>query len=204
LSSLFGLALFASPLRGQIPVEIFAANDRTTVDILFIRSFDAARGGGSPFLFFSRNRASVNYNNATAFGSTTAVSYNWTNGLGAVVIAQIFSSGFFPKGGLQYHTRQADIVIFTWLVTELLSEPAVDWFVLARFEPGLSDDLKLFTQLELLSTIDTGGGTAFVQRGRLGVKSGLWQAGVGADFSQQPASSTTSTQSYGLFLRHEF
>jgi hypothetical protein len=204
LSPLFGLALFTSPLRAQIPVEIFAGNDRATVDVMFFRSFDAAPGGGFPFLFFNRNRASVNYHNATAFGSTNAVSYNWTNGLGAVVVAQIFSNGFFPKGGLQYYTRQADIVIFTWLVTELLSEPAIDWFVLARFEPVLTDDLKLFTQLELLNTVDTGGGTAFVQRGRLGVKSGPWQAGVGVDFSQQLASSTTSTQNYGLFLRHEF
>jgi hypothetical protein len=204
LSPLFGLALFASPLRGQIPVEVFGGNDRATVDVMLFRSFDAAPGGGSPFLFFNRNRASVNYHNATAFGSTNAVSYNWANGMGAVVVAQIFSNGFFPKGGLQYYTRQADIVIFTWLVTELLSEPAIDWFVLARFEPVLGDDLKLFTQLELLNTVDTGGGTAFVQRGRLGVRSGPWQAGVGADFSLQRTSSTTSTQNYGLFLRHEF
>ncbi|HEX4958833.1 MAG TPA: hypothetical protein VFV46_11695, partial [Lacibacter sp.] len=73
--------------QGQM-FEFYAGHQRTGVDIMWFKNFKNNKEERTPFLFFSRNRASVDYKNSpTLFGSTNAVSYNFKNGLGIVTVA---------------------------------------------------------------------------------------------------------------------
>ena len=70
-----------STAKAQIPVEIFAGHERTTVDIMFFKYFKNNQGENSRWLFFNRNRASVDYRMTKTsylpqFGFTEAISYN--------------------------------------------------------------------------------------------------------------------------------
>lgn len=191
--------------HGQLPVEILAGNDRTTADMLWFRPFTDSAGKASRFLFFNRSRASVNYSNQTAFGTTLAVSYNLRSGIGFVFAGQFLNQGFYPKAGVQFFTRSAHAMLFTWVTAELLEQSRVDWFLLSRWEPPLTRRLNLFAQLELLSVLDPRGTWSFTQRVRLGLGLPLrWQAGAGLDFGQVGKESFTTTSNLGIFIRKEF
>jgi hypothetical protein len=199
------IVLLRLEVLAQIPVEAFFGNERTTADVLWFRYIKNAEDQSSKFLFFNRSRASVDYSNQTAFGLTNAVSYNFKSGLGLVAVAQFFGNGLFPKAGIQYYTRKKNWTLFTWIVSETWSKPSFDWFVLSRFEPALSENLKLFTQLETLSITDNQGQYQFTQRVRIGIGfKHAWQVGFGGDFQQIKSESRLQTHNLGLFLRKEF
>ena len=65
----------------QIPVEIFAGHKKTTADIMFFKFFKNKDAQNTDWLFFNRNRASIDYDmssktNLPQFGFTEAISYN--------------------------------------------------------------------------------------------------------------------------------
>jgi hypothetical protein len=205
--ALSGLLILSAALHceAQLPVEAFVGHERTTADVLWFRYFTHASGENTRFLFFNRSRASVDYSNQTAFGLTNAVSYNFKSGIGLVAVAQFLGTGFLPKAGFQYVVRKKKFTLFTWVVSETWSNPAVDWFVLTRFQPPLTEKINLFTQLELLNTAYPEDYYQFIQRIRLGVGNTLgWQIGMGADFQQAGSETFTRFNNMGIFLRKEF
>ncbi len=197
----------------QIPVELFVGHERATVDIMFFRFFQNAEGQSSPWLFFNRNRASIdldmsNGQPALLFGFTEAVSYNAPKlkGFAPVVVGQVLSWGVFPKAGIQFAKITAHATLFTWAVAELESDPRLDHFLLARWTPALGEKWNGFLQAEALTEIPTDSAQSygFTQRFRLGFSRQGWQFGGGIDLSQSGRDEFTNTQNYGLFLRHEF
>jgi hypothetical protein len=197
----------------QIPVEILGGDKRATLDILFFRVIKNKAQQNTKWLFFNRNRASVDYKQTTTsnlpqFGFTEAVSWNHPKGKGfaPVAVVQILNRGVFPKAGMQYAHNKKDFLFFSWVVVETLRQPNTDWFVLTRYTPALGTRWKLFTQLELLNVF-AGSASAnynFIQRVRLGLQCDAWQFGAGGDFTATGRSSFTKTTNMGLFLRHEF
>jgi hypothetical protein len=213
LSIALFFAFFGKTAMAQTPVEIFGGHEKATLDLLFFKFFKKADGTNSRFLFFNRNRTSVDYRiTKTAFlpqfGSTNAVSFNlkkW-GGFAPVAVVQIFNRGIFPKAGVQFFKRKSDLTFFSWAVVELLEKPSVDWFVLARFEPKLTEKTRLFAQFELVAAFltDKNLNQNFIERGRLGLKKGVFQFGFGADFNQNGRGVFSKTDNLGGFLRHEF
>lgn len=212
LFTIASLLLWSEALS-QIPVEIFGGYKKTTIDVIFFRYFKNSEKENSRFLFFNRNRASVDYKqtsttNLPAFGFTEAISYNHPKlkGFAPVFVAQIFNNGVFPKAGIQYFYRKKDVTFFSWLVSETLRTPQIDFFVLARYEPKLSSTLNLFAQLELVNGFptDANANHNFIQRTRLGLRIREWQFGLGADFNEFGKDTFTNTNNVGAFLRHEF
>jgi hypothetical protein len=200
-------------VRGQIPVELFAGHEKSTIDIQFFRYFRDRQGQQSRWLFFNRNRASVDYRMTSTeyrpqFGFTEAISYNppALKGFAPVAVVQVFGSGVYPKAGVQYAKTVDDWMIFSWLVTEILPNPDLDYFLLLRYTPKLKGLLRLFLQAESISSLPLHGegSSLFVQRLRLGLKQQSWQWGLGADLSQQSRTEPSFTSNLGLFLRYEF
>ena len=188
----------------QVPVESFTGHERATLDVLWFRPFRNVQQENTPFLFFSRSRASVDYHNRTSFGTTSAVSYNFSSGLGLVAVAQFFGNGFFPKAGVQYFGRKKSLTLFTWLVAETLRKPSLDFFLLARFEPALTTNHKLFSQLELVNSTDRHGYYQLTQRARVGVGfQPNWQVGFGIDFQQTGNDTFAYWHNAGVFIRKE-
>ncbi len=201
----------------QIPVEIFAGHEKTTMDIMFFKYFkgknEASDGHPDRWLFFNRNRASVDYSmtkttDLPQFGFTEAISYNHEKlkGFAPVLVGQVLNKGIFPKAGIQYAHIGKDMTVFTWLVSETLSKPDIDYFLLFRFTPALSEKMKLFTQIESLNAFPSvpGGIFSFTQRIRLGLSVNNYQFGVGSDFNQAGINRFIRTYNTGVFIRHEF
>jgi hypothetical protein len=197
----------------QIPVEVFGGHERTTVDVIFFKYFKNKQDENSKVLFFNRNRANMDYRQTSttflpAFGFTEAISYNHPKlkGFAPVAVVQVFNAGVFPKAGIQYYHYKNHFTFFSWVVMETMSNPRIDFFVLSRYEPKLSEKLHLFTQVELVNALPTepGENYNFIQRVRLGLKMKEWQVGVGADFNEFGNSVFVNTSNGGVFLRYEF
>lgn len=197
----------------QLPVEVFAGDKKSTLDVMFFRFFKKANGENSKILFFNRNRASVDYEmttstNLPAFGFTEAVSYNHKalKGFAPVFIGQIFNSGIYPKAGIQFYRFTGDVTVFSWLVSETLSQPSVDYYILLRYTPPVGEKLRLFTQLESINTLPTESDSQFnfTQRIRLGLQKEAWQCGLGSDLNQRGRDDFQSLSNSGVFFRYEF
>lgn len=198
---------------GQIPVEVFAGHQKTTIDIMFFKYFKNKEMENSKFLYFNRNRASIDYEQTTTahlpqFGFTEAISYNdlKLKGLAPVAVVQVLNSGIYSKAGIQYVLLRKVLTIFSWVVVETAAEPNVDFFLLVRYTPAITDRLNLFTQLESVNAFPTEdhGTHNFIQRFRLGLKMKDWQAGIGSDFSQSGNATFVTAHNIGIFLRYEF
>lgn len=204
--------LFLNGAIAQIPAEVFAGYQKTSFDLMFFKYFKN-KEENSKFLFFNRNRVSIDYRQTTttylpAFGFTEALSYNHLNlkGFAPVTVAQINNKGIYPKAGIQYFHHKNDFTFFSWVVCETLKNPNLDLFVLTRFEPKLTEKLNLFTQLELINAFPTLNTNSYnlYQRVRAGLKINDWQFGAGADFNESGNTTFVNTINIGGFLRHLF
>jgi len=197
----------------QIPVEIFGGHEKATIDIMFFKYFKNKEGQNSKFLFFNRNRSSIHYDmtkttHLPQFGFTEAISYNLPilKGFAPVIVASVLNLGIYPKAGIQVAKIKKDYTIFSWVVTETLKEPNIDFFFLGRYTPKLSERIHLFSQIELVNAFATARNNnfSFTQRFRLGLKIKELQFGSGIDFSQMGRTNFTKTENLGGFLRYEF
>lgn len=196
-----------------VPLEIFAGDKKATLDLLLIRNLKRAVETKSHFLFFSRSRVSVDYkensqSNLPQFALTEALSYNvksW-RGFAPVTVVQIFNRGTFLKAGVQYLHQRSQFTLFSWAVTDISNQPAIDIFVLTRFTPAISDKLHLYSQLELLNSWPTQleANTSYTQRIRIGIKRSQVQFGLAMDLTEVGKVKFSSTLNTGLFLRYEF
>lgn len=207
------MLLFRGFAFAQIPVEVFAGHKKATVDIMFFKYFKNKDGQNSKFLFFNRNRASIDYAmtetaNLPQFGFTEAISYNHEKlkGFAPVIVASILNRGVYPKTGIQFAKINKEYTIFSWIVAETLKEPNIDFFFLGRYTPKLTDKLNLFSQIELVNTFPTveHKNFAFTQRIRVGLKMKAVQFGAGFDLIQSGRDNFTNTENVGGFLRYEF
>ena len=207
------ILLFRSIAFAQIPVEVFAGHKKATVDIMFFKFIKNKEGLNSKFLFFNRNRASIDYamtktTNLPQFGFTEALSYNHEKlkGFAPVLVVSILNRGVFPKAGVQFAKVKKEYTIFSWVVVETLSEPNIDFFFLGRYTPKLTEKINLFSQVELVKAFPTVEQNifSFTQRFRLGLKVKEFQFGAGLDLSQLGRKDFTTNENLGGFLRYEF
>lgn len=213
-SQLFFLCvLLQTSFLAQIPMEIFSGHEKTTVDIMFFKYFKNNHAENTRWLFFNRNRASIDYRMTKTtflpqFGFTEAISYNHEKlkGIAPTIVGQILSWGVYPKAGIQYVHISRYITLFTWLVCETLRKPYIDYFLLLRYSPKISEKMNLYTQVETGNTIPTKRTDhfSFTQRIRLGLSREGYQFGAGADFNQIGNSTFTKVYNIGGFIRHEF
>ena len=200
-------------VKAQIPVEVFGGHKKATVDIMFFKFFKNKSGENSRWLFFNRNRSAIDYQMTQTtflpqFGFTEAVSYNhekW-KGVAPVMVGQVLSWGVYSKAGIQYAYISKEMTIFTWLVCETYKNPDLDYFMLFRYTPKLTEHLHLFTQVESVNTfpMTASENFSFTQRLRLGLKWNSYQFGAGADFNQSGKNTYVNTSNFGGFIRHEF
>lgn len=207
------MLLFRCIAFAQIPVEFFVGNKKTTVDIMFFKFFKNKENQISNFLFFNRNRTSIDYSmtettNLPQFSFTEAISYNdkKLKGFAPVVVASIFNKGFYPKVGLQFAKIKKDFTIFSWIVSETSKETNFDFFFLGRYTPNLTEKLNLFSQIELVNVFPKAENKSFTftQRIRLGLNLKALQFGAGFDLIQSGRDNFINTENIGGFLRYEF
>jgi hypothetical protein len=203
----------AGDARAQA-VELFAAHQAATADVLFVNSFANPSGQATPWLLFHRSRAVVDYDldadarrDLPQFGMTNAVSLNpkaW-RGIGPVAAVSITTSNVAAKIGAQYARVGPRTTIFGWAVVETTAHPAADLFLLARHLRPVSPTIGMFTQVESLTVLAPAGkASSLTLRGRIGVAVANWQAGIGTDLRRSSGSGAATTSTVGVFLRHAF
>lgn len=190
-------------------VEVYAGHKRAGVDLMWFKNFKNIKDERTPFLFFSRNRASRdvihNVSNPTAFGSTNAISYNFKNGIGIVGVASLLNAGFTPKAGVQYYKQKGDFMFFGWFVSDLKKNNNLDLFGLFRYQPKFNEQWRGFLQVELFPVYNPKNQIwNFTERFRLGVRYHTWASGLMLDFNQAGKDNFTSTNNLGIFIRNEF
>jgi hypothetical protein len=123
-----------------------------------------------------------------------------------VVVASINNKGLYPKAGIQYARVDKKYTVFSWVVAETDHDPMIDFFLLLRYTPKLTEKSDLFTQLELLNVFPTASQNnySFTQRLRLGLKRKAVQFGVGVDLNQTGRDNLAVTENTGGFIRYEF
>jgi hypothetical protein len=197
----------------SVPLEVFAGDKRTTLDLLLIKNLHGKGKAKSKFLFFSRSRVSLDYNetkttNLPQFSLTEALSYNikGLRGFAPVAVLQVFNRGTFPKAGIQYLKLKPHFTFFSWSVIDLAKDPFIDVFILSRFTPKLTEKMRLYAQLELLNNFPTqeNANMNFIQRIRLGLRFDEIQFGLGFDFNEMGKDNFTNTTNGGVFFRYEF
>ncbi|MCU0323731.1 MAG: hypothetical protein MUF45_00555 [Spirosomaceae bacterium] len=187
-------------------VEIYAGHQRAGVDLMWFKNFKNTKDERTRFLFFSRNRASTDYNNSpTAFGSTNAISFNFKNGIGIVGVASLLNVGFTPKVGVQYYKQKGDFMFFGWFVSDLKKNSNLDLFGLFRYQPKFNDQWRGFVQAELFPVYNPKKQFwNLTQRFRLGARYHTWAGGSMMDFNQSGKNTFTKTNNLGVFVRNEF
>lgn len=197
--------LSASTMIAQT-LEFYAGDKRTGVDLMWFKYIKNTKQEPTSFLFFSRNRASVDYHNSpTLFGSTNALSYNLKNGLGCVAVASFQNVGFITKAGIQYYTNKKNLLFFGWLVADIKNKGAVDCFGMFRYQPKINENWHFFGQLELFPIYNPSTENwNNTERIRLGVR--YQQLGFGwmLDANQTGKNNWTTTENTGAFVRYEF
>ena len=210
---LVALLLCGSGAFAQIPVELMVGHHKASIDLMFFKYLKQKDNTNSRWLFFSRARATMDYKmtsstNLPSFGLTEALSYNPRNwkGFAPVAVVQVFNRGVFPKAGIQYAHVAQRFTIFSWVVTETMKSPDIDYFILCRATPRLSSSLDLFSQIELVNSFPTveASSFSFIQRIRLGLSGGHMQYGLALDLTQAGRNSWASTTNFGGFLRYVF
>ncbi|HMO34393.1 MAG TPA: hypothetical protein PKE07_15455 [Lacibacter sp.] len=200
---LFGFFL-AAGAEAQL-VEVYAGHERAGTDILWFKNFRNSETRTTPWLFFNRTRASVDYSNRPLWGATHAVSYNGSSGLGLVGVGLLAANGFTPKAGLQYFKQKSAFLFFGWLVADLKKQGNIDLFGLFRYQPAINDNWKWLSQVELFPVYSPHNGRwNLTQRIRLGAKYQSWGGGWMMDLNQTGKSSFVTTNNVGVFVRCEF
>ncbi len=206
------VSLCGGTVAAQIPVEVYAGNEKTTLDIMFFKYFGHKDDTPSRVLFFNRNRVSLDYemsasNKLPQFGFTEAISYIHPKlkGFAPVMITQIFNSGIYPKAGIQYVYMNPHLTFFSWLVAETSMETSIDYYFLFRYTPAISARLNLFVQIESLNNYRPDPAFfQFYQRFRIGLKKNRIQFGLGSDLSQTGNNTFDHKSNAGVFSRYEF
>lgn len=197
----------------QIPSEIFAGTKRATIDVMFFKYFKNSKEENSRWLFFHRNRASVDVNTSlrqqsVLFGFTEAISYNAPSlkGLAPVAVLSVLNGGLTPKAGVQYVSIHPQFTLFTWAVASLQQNTVLDYFLLMRHTPSISAKTKAFLQLESVNAFatQTAAAHSLTLRTRIGLKHHHFQWGIGLDQSFIGRNSFQKTTNPGIFVRYEF
>lgn len=187
-------------------VEAYAGNGRAGIDLMWFRYVKQKDDRPTPLLFFSRNRAGIDYKAPpTLFASTNALSYNFKGGIGLVAVASFLNTGITPKAGLQYHRLSKNLLFFGWIVADIRRNGAVDIFGMLRYTPPIATGWKGFTQLELFPVLQRASkARTYTQRLRLGVKKTSWSTGLMHDLTLYHSSTSNNNRNLGLFFRQDF
>ncbi len=199
--------------KAQLPIEFFIGHEMSTIDVTFFVYFKNIQSKNSPFLFFNRTRAAIDYRmtdstNLPQFSFTQAVSYNKKifRGVAPVAIIHALNKSLFAKLGFQFAYKTKNKTFFTWFVCQTKTHPSFDYFVLFRYMPKLVGNLNLFIQAESVNTIPTfiNNKYSLTERLRLGLGIKSYQFGLGTDLNQTGRVRFSGTYNVGIFLRNEF
>ena len=161
-------------------VEIINGNKNITTDQKMFVSID----NDTSMLF--RNRTTIGDKNQVSKFSLVDLCYNLGNGVEAVGEMQ-FIPGLKtePRLGLQYFNKHKDLSLFLLGVSTLNQNPEYEVTSVVKYTPKMNDNLRLFTQAEIITNFSDDYHNFDVQRLRFGVDNNGFKYGFGVDITDQ-------------------
>ena len=180
--------------------ELMPGTERIFVDAQWLKTFDQAKH----ISFFSRSRATVDYDQNTDLFTGGYLNYTSKVGLGGTILGRIssLSSGF--DVGPHFFKRKSNWMLYALASIELSNELGYSWFSIFRFTPSFNDNWKLYSSLELFSNFNDAGHVASVQRIRLGLDYKSYQFGLAINLSGIGRNYQIKDENPGIFLRKVF
>lgn len=180
-------------------VELFAGHNNAQGDIQWLKPFSPE----SKFLFYNRNRFTVDYDNKTTYFISGITAYQIEKGFGIANEMLITMDGWLPKAGVQYLFSSAERTVYAWLNAGYLKETKYGFFFFARFQPPINEKWSWYLQLELANNFNNKGNEFSAQRPRIGVGINGLQFGIAGDLTEV-GKKGDFTYNVGFFLRKEF
>ena len=195
----FLLLLFNSYHASSQSFEMIIGNKRVFTDLQWSKNFDES----ARFSLFSRARASVDYDNNTNLFLGEYISYTLKNGFGFTVVGKIKTTGGEVDTGIHFKKKGKNCFFLGLASIGIRKGLDYSWFSIFRYNPKLTNQLKLATSIELFTLFREHTHLGSVQRIRLGILIKDYQIGVASNISEI-GSSLKVTTNLGVYLKKNF
>jgi hypothetical protein len=112
------------------------------------------------------------------------------------------NGGFNPTAGLQYIYSGQKFMVLIAPRVNIESDPSYDVMTILQYKPDISDRVKLFTRIQALNLIGSGGNIKSYQWMRIGLELKGIQFGLAANLDEYGPNPSVDTN-IGLFVRKE-
>jgi hypothetical protein len=154
------------------------------------------------FLFI-RNRNNSDYQKKASHFTLADLGYGLGEGIDAFGETQ-FNEGLVNyRAGLQYFKKSGDFSIVIAPTMSLDKKKDVTTQIILKYNPEMGKNLKLLTQLEILSSFWGGDHLSSIERARLGLEKKGYSLGVALD-TNQIGNSQKTYSNFGGFLGVKF
>jgi len=152
---------------------------------------------------FIRNRNDSDHEGKASHFTLADAGYTLGSGIDAFCEAQ-FNEGPMSYGtGLQYFKKSGDLSLVLVPSISLNKEKDLNYQVILKYNPSISKDLRLLTQLEVLSGFRKGERLYGIERARIGLEKKGYTLGIASD-TNQTGSSNKTYSNIGGFIGIEF
>ena len=129
--------------------------------------------------FFTRQLASVNYDNEVSHFGLISLGYNVWDGLNVLAQAQAIPGvGVAPRAGFEYFKQVGDFGLYGEAVSIVQESPQIELLANVGYRSQLTEDLRLVANLEAVTLLSPERGHDYsTQRLRLGLGTGQFEFG---------------------------
>ncbi|MCY4560879.1 MAG: hypothetical protein OXC03_00900 [Flavobacteriaceae bacterium] len=154
-----GVLFFLKPAMAQnsqppMPLEVFIGGEKSYMEFVISRSFSP----GSNFSFFAVPNLTASYKNDKDVNEIVIpaqISYQTKIGLGAFIGVNMNNvTGVKPVAGPLHFYATKEILLST-MPSIALDRSVLSFFGVYEFKPSLSDDLSLYSRVQILVKHDT-------------------------------------------------
>lgn len=161
-------------------LEVMAGQVATTIDLKVSGQIAPKTG------LFLRGITTADYDGDVSHFGLADVSYNIVDGLDAVAEVQLASGmGVVPRVGAQYFGKFGDVSIYTLATVKAMENPDGEFVVNLGYTPKLTEEVRLLTNLENLTSVGAEGHQFSTQKVRTGLTfQEKYQVGAGIDLTE--------------------
>jgi|GEM_PF-6716166 len=194
----------------EIPIEFFAGNDYSTVDIRFARTLKSS----THFSIFSKNVIYSDWQGSTSVNSIQNLNYSFTEHLGLVSALQFKPSGVAWRNGLRFIDHGENHLRVGQLLYEIGPTNRIAYLIILRQVLPINKKYHWVYQIDLLGGLSDKD-LSFLsghQRVRLGLGKGSSQLGLALNLAENRVLNNSETKNnhlwstetnLGLFFRQE-
>ncbi|MBK7407957.1 MAG: hypothetical protein IPJ40_07685 [Saprospirales bacterium] len=193
--------LFAVNFTHAQSFELMTGTKRLFFDLKIIKIFDAHKN----LSLLHRTRANAEYDiqNNDIFAGTY-LNYSFKPGFGPTLVGRIATGGSGFDFGVHYFKATPKFFAYILPAVQIKDEFLFTALSFLRYSPGIKNDWRLHSSLELFTAFNDGGHLKSLQRIRLGVGKKGYNFGLALDFVEKGGSLENVDTNPGVFVERRF